>query len=146
MAFQAAISGRLDVEGLKEAQRNLQALGADKTELQDANFEAAQTLIRRAKPLVPQKSGRLLATLKASKTIGAAQANAGSPKRVPYANVVHWGWLVVGANHKGKRTRTGQYVGIAPQPFFSEALGYSYEEIVQDYDKKLNALFAKYNF
>lgn len=145
MAFQAAISGRVDVEGLKEAQRNLQALGADKTELQDANYEAAQTLIKRAKPLVPQRSGKLLATLKASRAMGAAQANAGSPKRVPYANVIHWGWLVVGANSKSNLPK-GRYIGIAPQPFFSEALGYSYQEIVQDYDKKLNALFTKYNF
>jgi hypothetical protein len=145
MAFQAAISGRLDVEGLKEAQRNLQALGADKEELKDANYQAAQTLIKVAKPLVPVVSGRLLSTLRAGKAMGAAEARAGLAK-VPYANVVHWGWLVVGANHKGKRTRVGQYVGIRPQPFFSEALGYSYDKIVKDYDEQLSALFAKYNF
>jgi hypothetical protein len=145
MAFQAAISGRVSVEGLKEAQRDLRALGADKGELQEANFEAAQTLIRRAKPLVPQRSGKLLATLKASKSTRGAQANAGSPKRVPYANVIHWGWLVVGNKSQSKLPK-GKYIGIAPQPFFSEALGYSYGEIVQDYDKRLQALFNKYNF
>jgi hypothetical protein len=143
MAEQAALSGRVGVEGLKELQNNLQALGADKTEFQQANFEAAERLIRRAKPLIPVKSGKLLASVRAGKAAGYAEARAGL-KSVPYANVIHWGWLVVGKRSKSSLP-VGTYKGIAPQPFFSEALGYSYEEIISDYYEALGDLMAKHN-
>ena len=143
MAEQAALSGRIGVDGLKELNKNLQAVGADKTELQNANFEAAQLLIRRAKPLIPVKSGRLLASVRAGKAAGYAEARAGL-KSVPYANVIHWGWLVVGKRSKSSLP-VGTYKGIAPQPFFSEALGYSYEEIISEYYEALGNLMTKHN-
>jgi hypothetical protein len=137
------ISGVIVAEGLKELNQNLQALGDDKTELKAANYEAAKLLIKRAKPLVPVRSGRLLSTLRPANKAGYALARAGLAK-VPYANVIHWGWLVVGERHKGVRKK-GRYVGIAPQPFFSEALGYSYEQIITEYYEALGNLMVKHN-
>lgn len=143
MAKQAVVSGLIVAEGLKELNKNLTALGDDKSELKRANYEAAKLLIKRAKPLVPVRSGDLLASLRPSNKASGAVARAGL-KRVPYANVIHWGWLVVGARHVGKRKK-GQYIGIQPQPFFSEALGYSYEEIITDYYDALGKLMVKHN-
>ena len=141
----ADVSGcRVDVEGLRATQKQLAALGADKSELVAANLEAAQTLIHYALPRVPVRTGALKATLRPAKVQNAAVARAGL-NSVPYANPIHWGWLVVGANHKGT-LRTGTYRGIKPQPFFAQALGYSYREIVKDYDERLSDLFCKYGF
>jgi len=128
--------GSIKVEGLQQTIKSLRALGVDKTEIGSANFEAAQTLIRRAKPLVPVRSGRLRETLKASKSQSYAQANAGSPKRVPYANPIHWGWFV--------DKETGVKRNVKPQPFFAKALGFTYDQIIADYDKNMQKLINKY--
>jgi hypothetical protein len=140
----AGLGGRVEVEGLRAAQKQLAALGADKSEYVSANVEAAETLIRQALPLVPVRTGALRQTLRPAKVQSAAVARAGL-NSVPYANPIHWGWLVVAGSHKGK-LKAGTYRGIKPQPFFSKALGLSYQEIVRDYDERLSKLFAKYGF
>ena len=127
--------GSIRVEGLRETVRSLEALGADKTEIGDAGYQAAQTLIAEATPLVPVRSGRLRNSLRPGRMKMGAVARAGS-SRVPYANPIHWGWFI--------DKNTGVRRNVLPQPFFSKALGYSYERIIADYNKNMQQLVDKY--
>lgn len=129
-------SGSIKVEGLQQTIKQLQALGVDKSEINDANYQAAQSLIRTATPLVPLGSGRLRASLKPSRAQTYAQANAGSPKLVPYANPIHWGWF--------RDKQTGVNRNVYPQPFFSKALGLTYQQIIADYDRNMQQLVNKH--
>jgi hypothetical protein len=143
MARSEVVSGRIDVGGLKELNRDLKSLAADKADIIKANVEAAETLIKAAMPLVPMRTGALRSTLKPSKAANYAQANAGSPKRVPYANPIHWGWSIVGPQTKSK-LQPGTIRNIAPQPFFSKALGYTKDEIITNYERNMQNLINKY--
>ena len=128
-------SGSIKVEGLQQTIRQLQALGADKSEISNANYEAAQTLIKEATPLVPVRSGRLRSTLRASRAQMYAQAKAGS-SQVPYANPIHWGWF--------RDKQTGVNRNVKPQPFFAKALGLTYQQIIADYNRNMQQLVNKH--
>ena len=143
MARAIVPGGAIQAEGLGQLQRSLKAVGADKTEIAEANFQAAQTLIRAALPRVPVLSGRLKSSLRPARTQGSAVARAGNNGTLGYAAPIHWGWSVVGANTKS-RLRPGTIRNIEPQPFFSEALGYTYEEIVANYNRDMQNLVNKY--
>jgi len=123
-------------------QKQLRLLAADKADLVEANLNAAETLIDAARPMVPRLTGALVASLKASKAQGYAQANAGSPKRVPYANPIHWGWSIVSV--KQQKLKPGTFRNIKPQPFFAKALGYTYQEIIDNYERDLQKMINKY--
>jgi len=128
-------SGSIKVEGLQQTVKALQALGVDKSEISNANYEAAQTLIRSATPLVPVRSGRLRASLKPSRTQSYAAARAGN-SQVQYANPIHWGWF--------RDKNTGVNRNVKPQPFFSKALGYTYQQIIDDYNRNMQQLVNKH--
>lgn len=130
-----AAKATLYVEGLRECQKSLTALGAEKAEFKEASYQAAITLIREAGPLVPIRTGALVQTLKPGKVQSYAVARAGLAS-VPYANPIHWGW--------SKSAKTGQMKNIKPQPFFSRALGYTYKEIMENYDRQMQKLIDKY--
>jgi hypothetical protein len=146
MARTTVPGGSIQVDGLRDVQKSLQAVGADKSEIAQANIEAAQTLISRALPLVPSLTGRLRTSLRASKALGAATAVAGNNGRLGYAAPIHWGWAVVGSKHKGVLTSNSRrrIRNIEPQPFFSEALGYTYEEIIRNYNDNMQKLVDKH--
>jgi hypothetical protein len=142
MARETISSGSVQIEGLGLLQKQLKALEADKADLLEANLHAAETLIKAARPMVPVKTGALAGSLRPSKTARYAQAAAGN-NRVPYANPIHWGWSVVGASHRGTLA-PGTVRNIKPTPFFSKALGYTYEEIIAKYQRDLQKLIDKY--
>lgn len=136
------MSGRIDVGGLKELNRDLKSLEVDRKEIIQANVDAAETLIKAARPLVPTRTGALRSTLKPAKVQNFAEARAGLG-RVPYANPIHWGWSIVGPRHKGTLA-PGTIRNIEPQPFFSTALGYTKEEIIANYERDMQALINRY--
>jgi hypothetical protein len=142
MARESVSSGSVQIEGLASLQKQLKLLETDKADLLEANLHAAETLIRAAQPLMPVLTGNLKATLRPSKTARFAQASAGNA-RVPYANPIHWGWSVVGANHRGTLA-PGTPRNIEPTPFFAKALGYTYEAIIKNYQDDLQRLINKY--
>ena len=146
MARTQVASGVIQAEGLGQLRRSLKAVGADKSEIAEANFQAATTLIRAALPRVPVLSGRLKGSLKAGRAQSQAEARAGNNGRLGYAAPIHWGWARVGASHKGVLTPTGNraFRNIEPQPFFSEALGYTYQEILTNYNRDMQNLVNKY--
>lgn len=135
------------VEGLRETVKSLEALGADRKSIGDAGFESAKILIQTALPLVPVRTGRLRGTLKPGRDgrTGAGIARAGS-SAVPYANPIHWGWAIVGVKHKGKLASGGprRFRNIKPNPFYSIALGYTYQEIIDNYNKLMQAMVDKH--
>jgi hypothetical protein len=128
--------GQIQVTGLRETVRSLKELGEDITPIKDANIEAANMLIGAANPLVPVRSGALLASLKPSRTTMYAEARAGSA-RVPYAGPIHWGWFM--------DKKTGRRRNIRPQPFFIQALKLTYAQIIDTYEKNMDKAIKKHN-
>jgi hypothetical protein len=121
------------VEGLSLTVKAMKELGASKEVLTEPGYQAALILIRAALPLIPVKTGILASTARPGRTQYGAKVMAGG-KRAPYANPIHWGWAVVSYAHKGT-LKPGTYRGIKPQPFFHEALGYTQQEILENYEK-----------
>jgi hypothetical protein len=127
--------GSVQVEGLREAIKRLESLGAQKDELVSINLQAAETLIAAASPLVPRRTGNLASTLRASKTKGYAQVAMGNA-RVPYANPIHWGWFYDKEWFIQKN--------IKPNRFLYRALDRVKDKIMADYEQDLQKLFNKY--
>jgi len=80
------------VEGLTNLRRTLRDAGQDVQELTRANDAAAAIVATAGRPRTPIRTGRLMATVKGRGLATRAVVSAGSPKRVPYANPIHWGW------------------------------------------------------
>ena len=131
----------IDAGDLRLAIKAMRELGADVSVIKDAGFQAGQILVNRARPLIPVKTGALRSNAKARRITNGGGAQV-SGAVVPYANPIHWGWLVVGAKTKSN-LKPGTYRGIKPQPFFSEALGYSKKEIFETYDRLMQDYINK---
>lgn len=135
----------IDRGDLNLALKAMAELGADTSVIKEAGYQASLVMLERALPLIPVKTGRMKSNAKPRRLLkGGGTIISGT--QVPYANPIHWGWLVVSYRHKGT-LKPGTYRGIAPQPFFSDALGYSKEEILKTYDRLMqdyiNTLGAK---
>jgi hypothetical protein len=124
----------VSVEGLDVTLKAMRELGANNKTLSEPGYQASLILIRAALPLVPVRTGALKSTVRPKRTVRGASVQAGSPS-VPYANPIHWGWAVVGSNTKSKKLKVGTYRGIKPQPFFADALGYTQDEILGNYER-----------
>lgn len=119
----------IKVVGLRKALKSLQEIGVPKEEIKEANSRAGDLVLNAARPLVPVQSGRLVGTLRASKSLNKVTVSAGRAS-VPYANPIHWGWF--------KRN-------IKPQPFFITAIGYTREEIYQNYFREVKDLLERHS-
>lgn len=123
----------ISVEGLNTTVRAMKELGASRAVLTEPGYQAALILIQASRSLVPVLTGALSASMKPRRIERGGSVQAGG-KAVPYANPIHWGWKVVSTAHRGK-LKPGQYRGIKPSPFFSEALGYTKQEILDNYER-----------
>ena len=132
----------IKVEGLALTTKAMKELGASREVITNPGYRAAEILIRAALPLVPVKTGALKSSVRPRRIQKGASVQAGNRTAVPYANPIHWGWAVVSHRHKGK-LKPGTYRGIPPQPFFSEALGYTQEEILNTYEKLMREAIEK---
>jgi hypothetical protein len=135
MATVGDAGGSIRVTGLRETIKELEALGASKQEIVDANVRAAETLKAAALPLVPERTGRLKTTLRVSKAKGYAQVLMGNAK-VVYANPIHWGWYYDKENFIQKN--------IKPNKFLYRALGSRLDRIVEEYNRDMQNLINKY--
>ena len=123
----------IDPRDVRLAVKAMEELGADRSVIRDAGQRAAEILLQRSLPLIPVKTGALKSNAKTGRLlIGGSVRVLGST--IPYGNPIHWGWAVVGAKTRSKVLKVGTYKGIKPQPFFSEALGYTKDEIFKTYD------------
>lgn len=116
----------IDEGDLRLALKAMKELGADTKVIRDAGQKAAQILLDRSIPLIPVNTGALRDAAETHRlNVGGSVRVRGN--KIPYANPIHWGWI-----YDKKRFI---YRGIKPQPFFSEALGYSREEIFATYTR-----------
>jgi hypothetical protein len=142
--------GVVRVTGLRETIKQLEALGASKQEIVDANFQAAETLRKAALPYVPlyqgnrgangvlyqyKTPGSLRSSLRSSKAKGYAQVLMGN-SRVVYANPIHWGWFYDKKWFIQKN--------IKPNLFLYRALSQQLNKIVADYNRDMQNLIDKY--
>jgi hypothetical protein len=118
------VSG-IKVEGLKDLNKALRLIGIPAKEMNAAAKRAGQVVLRESVTLVPVRTGALRNSIKLSATNKGIAIRAGNDGRVPYANPIHWGWF--------KRN-------IKPQPFFVKALGYTRQEIYENYYREVDAL------
>lgn len=99
------------VEGLREFSRNLKKLDADLPKaLRIALNEAADVVVKGARPKVPRKSGRAAASVKARSTRTAVRV-VGGGNRVPYYPWLDFGGRV-GRNKSVRRPflKEGRYI------------------------------------
>jgi HK97 gp10 family phage protein len=126
----------IKVQGLNEALRALKAIGTPVAEVQAAAQQAGEIVASMSRTLVPVKSGKLRATIRAKKQARKVLVSAGNNTTVPYANPIHWGWYYDKNNFVKKN--------IMPQPFFAKALGLTRQEVYETYFTNMNKLFNKY--
>jgi hypothetical protein len=131
----------IDEGDLRLALKAMKELGADQSVLKDAGQKSAEILLTRARPLIPVKTGALRNAAQ-TKRVDVGGAVEVKSKQIPYANPIHWGWLVVGSKTRGN-LKPGTYRGIKPQPFFSEALGYTRKEIFETYERLMQEYINK---
>jgi HK97 gp10 family phage protein len=117
----------IKVKGLKEAIRALQDIGVPDSAIKEAGTRSGELVANEARSIVPVRTGSLRNSIRVSKALRKVSVSAGNNRRVPYANPIHWGWF---RRH------------IKPQPFFIKALGYTRDEVYQNYYKELDKLIA----
>lgn len=123
----------VEVENLKEVSAAIRRLGdADlKKQLREANKSVSQMIVDSALPEVPVRTGKLKQSVKASATATSAYGKAGSPVRVPYAAVIHWG--------VGDRAGRGPH-NIKARPFLWDAADRVTSRALREYEDQLQKL------
>jgi hypothetical protein len=127
----------IKVEGLSDALRALKAIGVPTAEVSAASQEAADIVASASRGLVPVRSGALRSTIRSKKQARKVLVSAGNNTKVPYANVIHWGWFYDRNNFVQKN--------IMPNPFFSRALGITRNEVYKTYFMNINKLYNRYS-
>lgn len=130
-----ATRGGIEVVGLREAIKALEAIGVPNAEVAAASQAAGEIVASEARTLVPSRSGNLRASIRTAKQARKVLVRAGSSK-VPYANPIHWGWYYDKKNFV--------YKNIMPQPFFAEALKLTREQVLRTYVDNIDKLINKY--
>ena len=92
----------IKIEGLTELRREVRQ-AKEKTAnnaLRDAHRSIAKIVAADAADRAPKRSGRLSRSVKGTGSTRDATIKAGTASRVPYANVIHFGWprRNIGAN------------------------------------------------
>jgi len=117
----------IKVQGYKASLKALQAIGVPANELKAAGSQAGEVVAREARNLVPVRSGKLRNSIRVSKALNSVSISAGNNGKIQYANPIHWGWF--------KRN-------IKPQPFFTQALGITRDEVYRNYYRTVDTLIA----
>lgn len=123
--------------GMVELQKTLDILGTPAAEMKAAGYESGEIIAREARERVPQRTGKLKRTIKTGKQLRKVVVQAGTPKSVPYANPIHWGWFYDKENFVKKN--------IMPNPFLAKALGVKRAEVYDNYIDAMNKLMNRYN-
>lgn len=122
--------GKLDIEGLKEVQADLRALGdATKNDMKETHRRAGEIVVQGAKRFVPVRTGKLLESMRSNPTMRMGRVRVGSAS-VPYAGPIHFGWPAR---------------SIRPQPFIYDVLDDRRNEIVQLYTQRIDQLINLHN-
>lgn len=81
----------VSVQGLRQVNKDLLALGAELDDLKDVYAEVAKVGSQVAANLAPHKTGALAATIRGNRAKGKAVVTAGKG-RVKYAGAINYGW------------------------------------------------------
>jgi len=127
----------IKVAGLNEAIRALRAIGVPSKEIGLASQEAGELVASSARSLVPVRSGRLRASIKAKRIARKVVVSAGNNTTIPYANPIHFGWNYDRVNLQAKNIR--------PRPFFSNALSRTRPQVYKIFFDNIEKLFQKYS-
>lgn len=119
---------KIGIEGLTEFNRGLRKLDKDAPKgLKVALDQAANLLVNRTRPLVPQRTGAAAKSLKAKSTRTSARVSAGGPKARYYAWLDFGGTVGKGrkaavATGRGRRRTAGQQAqgGSVRRPYYKE--------------------------
>lgn len=124
--MEAGRNGYVRVEGAKELRRALKKaeLDVERAALKEAHREAAEIVAKRATQVVPEVSGTLKGSIRASGTQTKGIVRAGR-KSVPYAGVIHFGWP--------RRN-------ISPQPYLYEAADDRVNEVLETYLERVDQI------
>jgi HK97 gp10 family phage protein len=125
------------VVGLNEAIRALRAIGVPSATIGAASQEAGEIVASAARTLVPVRTGRLRATIKAKKQARKVVVGAGNNTTVPYANPIHFGWNYDKRNFQQKNIR--------PRPFFTNAITRTREQVYKAFFDNMEKLFKEYS-
>lgn len=117
-----------EVKGGRELRRSLKQVEDGLKELKAIHKAAADVVVDRAREIVPVgTTGALAQSIRPAGTASAAIVRAGGAK-VPYANVIHWGW----PRHN-----------IVGQPFLTSAAADTESTWVALYEKRVDELLSK---
>jgi hypothetical protein len=133
----------------RQVSKSLKEIGVPLEAIKAANKESAFSVMVEAKRLAPvskynpmkpggakyKTGGQLRDSIRIADLSTSVRIRAGM-KRIPYANPVHWGWFVDKV--------TGIRRNILPNPWMARALGYTREEILDNYIRNMNDLIAKH--
>lgn len=119
--------GRIRVEGLRTAQRQLAAAGASADDLKDLMQSIGSIVVGAANP--PSRSGQLASTIRAGRGKTKAVVRAGGAK-APYAGVIHYGWPAR---------------GIPARPFLTDALQANRSRIFEQLDRGIADLLKQHD-
>jgi hypothetical protein len=133
----------------RRAARALREIGVPLDAIREANRDSAKAVMAEAKKLAPvsnykpnkpggakyKSGGSLRDSIRIADITTSVRIRAGM-KRIPYANPVHWGWF--------RDKKTGIRRNILPNPWMARALGYTREEILDNYTKNMRKLIDKY--
>lgn len=99
----------VQVEGLRELVRDLEAAGAELDDLKDVFAEIASEAAAVAAPAVPRRTGALAASTRGNRAKNKAVVTIGKA-RTPYAGPIVWGWPARGIKASPVVPRTNQYM------------------------------------
>lgn len=116
------------VVGDRELQRLLRKMPREvKDAMKQVHADAAKIVERAALRQVPERTGRLKATIRSSGTQRTGVVRAGR-KAVPYAGPIHWGWPAR---------------NITAQRFLTDPLADNQQRVVNEISSGLSRLFDK---
>lgn len=99
----------VQVDGLRELVRDLEAAGTELEDLKDVFAEIASEAAAVAAPAVPRRTGALAATTRGNRAKNKAVVTIGKA-RTPYAGPIIWGWPARGIKASPVVPRTNQYM------------------------------------
>lgn len=132
--------GAVEVDGLVSTIRTMQALGDSDAAIKEALYAASKTMADAARETVPVRTGKLRDSIRPYATIRGGFVIAGNARKglsgVPYANPIHWGWFRDRKSERARKNPRGYITkNIKPNPFMAKALGYTKQEIFDNFTK-----------
>lgn len=128
--FRVEGQGRLEIDGLREALRDIRRLGDDaRDDMKDTHRKAGEIVATVARGIAPVRTGRLASTIVSAPTQRQGRVRVGRGQSIPYAGPIHFGW-------PARR--------IKPQPFIYDALDQRADQVRRVYEERIRELIYRH--